>query len=72
MSTDVLVKKLNREVSGLREELRRVRTEFLSALTDPEGAYRNAFVKKIREREREGARYRFAGKAAFLRHVRSK
>lgn len=72
MSTDVLVKKLNREVAGLRLEIRRMREALLQSIADPEGEYRSTFVKKVLAREREKPRFRYAGRAAFLTHVRGK
>ena len=72
MSTAVLVKKLNKEMHELREEVRRMRAVFLHAVVDGEGEYKKTFVKKISARERETPRFRYAGKAVFLAHVRGK
>ncbi|MCR4328235.1 MAG: hypothetical protein NUV53_01825 [Patescibacteria group bacterium] len=72
MSTAVLVKKLNKEVSGLREEVRRMRAVFLHTVIDREGKYRQIFIKKTLAREQEKPQFRFDGREAFFRHVRGK
>lgn len=72
MSTNVSVKKLNREVGALRGEVRRIRSLFLEVVADSEGEYRPAFVKKIISREQERPRFRSMSRVAFLKHVRGK
>ncbi len=76
MTTATLVKKLNKEVETLRRDVRDIKNALLlptSAVRDPEGEYRPAFVKKVLRRMREkGPVYRFTTKEAFLQHVRSR
>ncbi len=72
MSTEVLVKKLNREVIHLRKDVGRLREVFFQVIADPEGAYRNDFVKKMLLREKETPRFRYTTSAKFLQHVRGK
>ena len=72
MSTALLVRKLNKEVNGLREEVRRMRAVFLHTVADKEGKYRKTFIKKVLTREQEKPQFRFGGREAFLGHVRGK
>lgn len=72
MSTDVIVRKLNKEVQELRGEVRRMQYVLVRVMGDEEGEYRRAFVKKILARENEKPSFRFTTPAAFLKHARKK
>ena len=66
MTTATLVKKLNKEVATLRQDVRDIKKTLslpASVVRDPEGEYRPAFIKKILLREREPAKYRFTTKS---------
>lgn len=69
MTTQTLVRKLNKEVSTLRKDMEIVKGVLLAAYRDPEGEYKKGFVKKMLEREKERPRYRFTTREAFLKHV---
>ncbi len=72
MTTETLIKKLNKEVEVLRHDMRRVEKVLFAATQDPEGEYRPSFVKKILERSnKQEPAYRFTDKDGFLKHVRS-
>ncbi len=72
MTTQTLVKKLNKDVSVLRKDMEVVKNLLLAGYRDPEGEYKPAFVKKMLKRmSSRGTMYHFATKEAFLRHVRS-
>ena len=72
MTTQTLIKKLNKDISTLRKDIKEVKT-FLMKPRDPEGEYRPAFVKKMLERaQSKGPFYLFTDKESFLKHVRSK
>lgn len=71
MTTQTIVKKLNREVENLQNDVRQVKKVLFSALYDTEGEYKESFVKKVLARSKEPAKHRFLTKADFLKHVRS-
>ncbi len=70
MTTATLIKKLNKEVEVLKREMREMKLMVVSA-KDPEGEYKQSFIKKMLAREgSNGPFYRFTDKASFLKHVR--
>jgi len=72
MTTQTLVRKLNKEVFILRKDIEDVKKVLFAASRDPEGEYRPVFIKKMLKRmSSRGPVYRFTTKEAFLRHVRS-
>lgn len=72
MTTQTLIKKLNKEVEILRHDMRHVKKVLFAVAQDPEGEYRASFVKKILERlDEKKPMYRFTDKDSFLKHVRS-
>ncbi|MDP1688959.1 MAG: hypothetical protein Q8L47_02405 [bacterium] len=73
MSTQVIIKKLNREVGDLKNDIREMREFLFTPLNDPEGEYEESFVKQMLLRAQgKKSLYKFAGKESFLKHVRSK
>ncbi len=73
MSTQILIKKLNLEVEGLKDDVREMKKFLFAPLRDSEGDYRESFVKKMLVRsQNRGPFYKFANKESFLNHVRSK
>ncbi len=73
MTTELLVKKLNKEVGTLKREVNEMKKFFFAPLKDPEGEYKKSFIKKMLSREAsKGPFYRFTDKESFLKHVRSK
>ena len=71
MTTQTIVKKLNREVEALQDDVAQVKKVLFSTLYDTEGEYKESFVKKILARSKRAAPYRFTTKENFLKHVRS-
>lgn len=72
MSTQVIMRKLEKEVGELKNDLRKMKEFLFTPLEDPEGEYRDSFVKKMLLRShRDGAAYTFRDAASFLAHVRS-
>lgn len=72
MTTAVAVRKLTQEVEALRDDIREIKRVLAAPLADPEGKYRNVFVKKMFARaQSRGPFYRFTDEEAFLRHVRA-
>lgn len=72
MTTQALVRKLNREMSTLRKDVEVVKNLLLAEYRDPEGEYKKSFVTKMLKRMSfRGPVYRFNTKEAFLSHVRS-
>ncbi len=73
MSTQILIKKLNREVEGLKDDVREMKKFLFVPLRDSEGDYKESFVKKIFVRSQSrGPFHKFINKESFLNHVRSK
>ena len=72
MTTQALIRKLNREIGILREDVREIKKMVLAPLKDSEGDYQPEFVKKILSRaQSSGPFYEFTDKESFLKHVRS-
>ena len=73
MPTQVIIEKLDKEVSALRDDVRAMQ-HFLLAMhmnRDNEGEYRKSFIKKVRARSRsKGPFYTLTDKKSFLAHVR--
>ena len=69
MTTQTLIRKLNKEVVTLRQDVRDIKNILLAPLSDPEGEYRKSFVKKVLARAKEETTWRFTTKEDFLRHV---
>jgi len=73
MSTQILVKKLHKEMRGLKDDVKEMKQFLFAPLKDAEGIYHESFVHKMLDRSRmAGPMYRFANKESFLKHVRSK
>ncbi|OGY96439.1 MAG: hypothetical protein A2122_03005 [Candidatus Liptonbacteria bacterium GWB1_49_6] len=64
-----MVKKLNREVADLREDIAQIRETLSRFLRDPEGEYRPEFVRKMLQRAKGKPTYRFTNRMAFLAHL---
>ena len=71
MTTQTIVKKLNRDVEALQDDVKQVKKVLFSTLYDTEGEYKESFVKKILTRSQKPSPYRFLDKKGFLKHVRS-
>ena len=69
MTTQTLVRKLNKEVSALRRDVEIVKNAVLTAYRDPEGEYKPSFVKKMLARAKERPKYRFTTREAFLKRM---
>ena len=73
MSTQTIVRKLNQEVTELKDDIQEVKKFLFTPLKDFEGEYRESFVKKMLARsQKQGIFYRFRDVDSFLKHVRSK
>jgi len=71
--TQKTLEKLNRNVSGLREEIKILRSFIIGTLgRDKEGEYRPDFVRRILNAASEGAIFTFQNKELFLKKVRAK
>lgn len=71
MTTQTIVKKLNREVENLQDDIRQVKKVLFSTLYDTEGEYKESFIKKVLARSKEPAKYSLTDKESFLKHVHS-
>ena len=73
MTTQLLIKKLDRKVEILKEDLQEIKKFLYAPPKDFEGEYRESFIKKVLARaQSRGPFYRFSDKESFLKHVRSK
>ena len=73
MSAQILIKKLNQEVEGLKDDMREIKKFLFAPIRDSEGDYKKSFVKKMLVRSKNlGPFYKFANKESFLNHVQSK
>ncbi len=71
MTTQVLVKKLNKDIENLRKEMDEVKKVLFASLEDSEGEYKASFIKEVIRRSGETPSYRFNSKEEFLKDVRS-
>lgn len=69
MTTQTLIKQLDREVSILRKDTEVIKGILLATYCDPEGEYKKSFVRKMLARVKEKPRYRFTTGEAFLKHI---
>lgn len=70
MTTQILVKKLNREVAHLQREISQLKSFAIGMIAqDEEGAYRPAFVREIMRALEEEPRHTFKDKRAFLKQI---
>ena len=69
MTTQTIVKKLDKEMSVIRQDIEVVKSVLLAAYRDPEGAYKNSFVKKMLARAKENPKHKFTDGSAFLKQV---
>ena len=73
MSTQVLVRKLNKEITELKSDVQEMKRFLFAPFKDTEGEYAESFVKKMFMRSQSrGPFYQFASKESFLKHVKSK
>lgn len=67
------VQKLNKEVKGLKSDIREMKNFLFAPIKDKEGEYMGSFIAKMLSRSQsKGPFYKFAGRDSFLRHVQSK
>lgn len=72
MPTAELVRKLNREVTSLRSEMRQVRGLIWGLVPqDDEGPYKKSFVRKVlhRMQNTEESKYTFTTPEAFMKQI---
>lgn len=73
MNTQILVRKLNKELGELKDDMKEVKRFLFAPLKDSDGKYRKIFVKRMLARSKGGGPfYKFYGKDSFLTHVRAK
>lgn len=71
MSTHVLIQKLNKELSELKDDIREVKEFLLAPLKDAEGEYKESYVTKILSRSQQRGRLlRFTNAEDFIKHAR--
>ncbi|MDP3764176.1 MAG: hypothetical protein Q8Q95_00980 [bacterium] len=72
MPTQTLVKKFNKELGKIKEEMHEIKEFLFLSLKDSEGEYTDSFVKKMLTRSGNRGPFRnFKNKESFLKHVRS-
>ncbi len=70
MTTQVLVKKLNREVAHLQREISQLKSFAIGMIAqDEEGAYRPVFMREIMRALEEEPRHTFRDKRSFLKQI---
>lgn len=73
MTAQMVIEKLGREVGELKTDITEMKQFLFQPLKDPEGEYRDDFIKKLFKRSLSpGPFMRFTDKQSFIRHVRSK
>ena len=72
LTSPTIVKKFNKELAELKEDVRGLKQYIFLPLKDSEGEYKDSFVKKMLLRSiSRGPFYNFRSKESFLKHVRS-
>lgn len=71
MASETLIRKLNKEIKVLRQDVAQIKGALVDTEGDVEGKYRRAFMAKVLKRSGEKAHYRYHGSESFLRHVRA-
>lgn len=72
MSAQLMIRKFNKELEELKENVTEIKKYLFSPLEDSEGEYQSSFVKKMLKRAAgRDPFYRFKDKRSFLKHVRS-
>lgn len=72
LTSPIVVKKFNKELAELKENMRELKQYIFLPLKDSEGEYKDSFIKKILSRSiGRGPFYNFKNKESFLKHVRS-
>ncbi len=70
MTTQVLVKKLNKEIAHLHREVGQLKSFAIGMIAqDEEGTYRPAFVREIMRALEEEPRHTFRDKRSFLKQI---
>lgn len=72
MTTQTLVKKLDKAVAVLQKDVEVIKKIVTSTYFDPEGEYKKGFVKKVLTRAKEKPKYRFTTREVFLKDVYGK
>lgn len=70
MSTQT-AEKIYKEIKELKKETEGLKQLFFLVLRDPEGEYRDAFVKKILKNIRSKPQFTFIQKGEFLKQISS-
>lgn len=70
MSTQT-AEKIYKEVKAIRQETKTLKELFFLVLNDPEGGYRDSFIKKILRKSHSKPEFLFGGKSEFLRKISS-
>lgn len=72
MPTQTVIKKFNKELEKIKEDMHEIKEYLFSPLKDSEGEYTDSFVKRILSRSiGRGPFSSFKNKESFLKHVRS-
>lgn len=72
MSTQVVIRKLSKDVAELKADVRKMKKFFLPPFEDPEGEYRPEFVRKMKKAAKEKPTYQYVGRGSFLRLIKTK
>ncbi len=70
MSTQT-AEKIYKEIRELKKETKTLKELFFLILRDPEGEYREIFVKEILKKARSRPQFAFTDKKSFLRRIAS-
>lgn len=72
MSTQVVIRKLNKDVAELKDDVRKMKKFIFATFQDPEGEYRPEFVKRMKKAAKEKPTYQYTGRGSFLRLLKDK
>lgn len=72
MTTQTLIRQLNKEIITLRKDVSDIKQFIFEAFYDSEGSYRQSFIKKALRRVEEKPLYKFISSKEFLKQVYGK
>ncbi len=65
----ITVEKLYKEIKELKKETREFRKLILFLIADPEGEYKEEFVRRILKKSQEKPEFTFSDKKSFLEQI---
>lgn len=69
--TTQTAEKIYKEVKALRQETKTLKELFFLILRDPEGEYKESFIRRVLKKSRSKPKFAFVDKNTFLKQIAS-